>query len=35
MLVYIFAYEGSYRGLHGMYDEKSFVAEYCEEEVFN
>ena len=21
MLVYIFAYEGSYRGLHGMYDE--------------
>ena len=34
MLVYIFAYEGSYRGLHGMY-EKGFVAEYCEEEVFN
>ena len=35
MLVYIFAYEGSYGGLHGMYDEGGFVAEYCEEEVLN
>ena len=34
MLVYIFACEGSYGGLHGMYEE-GFVAEYCEEEVLN
>ena len=35
MLVYIFACESSYGGLHGMYDEEGFVAEYCEGEVFN
>ena len=35
MLVYIFAYEGSYHGLHGMYDEEGFVAEYCEGEALN
>ena len=35
MLVYIFAYEGSYGGLHGIYDEEGFIAEYCEEEALN
>ena len=35
MLVYIFACEASYGGLHGMYDEEGFVTEYCEEEVLN
>ena len=35
MLVYIFAYEGSYRGLYGMYNEEGFVAEYCEKEVLD
>ena len=35
MLVYIFACEGSYDGLHGMYDEEGFVAKYCKEEVLN
>lgn len=34
MLVYIFAHEDSYGGLHGMYDE-DIVAEYCEKEVLN
>ena len=35
MLVYIFACESSYGGLHEMYDEEGFVAEYCEEEVLS
>ena len=35
MLVYIFACESSYGGLHGMYDEEGFVTEYCEKEVLN
>ena len=35
MLVYIFACESSYGGIHGMYDEESFVAKYCEKEVLN
>ena len=35
MLVYIFACESSYGGLHGMYDEKGFVAKYCEGEALN
>ena len=35
MLVYIFACESSYGGLHGIYDEEGFVAEYCEKEVLN
>ena len=34
MLVYIFACEGSYGGLHGMYEE-DFVAEYCGGDVLN
>ena len=35
MLVYIFACESFYGGLHGMYDEEGFVTEYCEGEVLN
>ena len=35
MLVYIFACESSYGGLHGIYNEEGFVAEYCEGEVLN
>lgn len=31
MLVYIFAYEGSYRGLHGMYDEDVVEVQDMEE----
>ena len=31
MLVYIFAYEGSYRGLHGMYDEDIVEVQDMEE----
>ena len=31
MLVYIFAYEGSYRGLHGMYNEDVVEVQDMEE----
>ena len=31
MLVYIFAYEGSYHGLHGMYDEDIVEVQDMEE----
>ena len=35
MLVYIFACESSYGGLHGIYKEKDFITKYCEEEALN